>query len=89
MINGRSLTDYISNREGRGQSEGANQARHDHFRLNIFLQAEPGLKAEVTQITACSLAGPIFTQLEHSCYMNLYTQTVASIRYLEIPDIMQ
>ena len=32
---------------------------------------EPALKAEITEITACSLAGPIFAQLEHSCYMNI------------------
>ena len=37
---------------------------------------------------ACSLAVPIFTQSEHICYMNLYTQTMASIRYLEIPHIL-
>ncbi len=54
-----------------------------------FYRHESVLKAEITQITAWSLAGPIFTQSEHSCYMNLCSETIASIRYLKIQDIVQ
>ncbi len=35
-----------------------------------FSQAEPGLKAEVAYITACSLAGPTNDQSQHCCNMN-------------------